>query len=450
MKQQLEPQNIDAERALLGAILLDPECLTDVTDICNAEDFFRPEHKDIFLAMTDLSSRSEMIDILTVSEELEGKGRMKTIDRDYIVALADDVPLASNAVDYARIIADKATRRRMIKASTEIARLAYDQDGSVNTALDAAEKQIFDLVQRGNVKSYRGIGDIMPEVFDNLTLLSSRLNDPQFDGNRLSGIPSGYTELDGYLSGFQNSDLILIAARPGMGKTALMLNIATNVAAGKFRYPVAVFNLEMSALQLTKRIISSQTGIRGENLRNGDLSRDDWKLVKDIVKEYRDIPLYIDDSPDVSINSIRAKCRKLKLERDIKLIIIDYLQLLTSGTKTESRVNEVGEISRALKLMAKELDVPVIVGSQLSRSVEKRDDKHPQLSDLRESGTIEQDADIVMSIYRDSYYHPNGDSKFKDVAELDILKHRNGSTGKIRLNYDSDHARFRNLSMRQD
>ena len=448
MKQQIEPQNIDAERALLGAILIDPECFLDVIDICQEDDFFRPEHQSIFRAIRDLSARSEQIDMVTVSDELEGKGGMKTIDRDYIVALVSDMPLASNAVDYARIVAEKATRRRMLKASSEIARLAYDQDGSVGSALDAAEKQIFDLVQRGNIRSYRGIGEVLPEVFDNLNVLSTRLNDPQYDGNRLSGIPSGFTELDGYTSGFQNSDLILIAARPGMGKTALMLNFAANVAAGKYRYPVAVFNLEMSSIQLVKRIISAQTGIPGEKLRNGDLSREDWTLVKNIVKEYRTVPLFIDDSPDVSISSIRAKCRKLKLEKDIKLVIIDYLQLLTSGTRTDSRVNEVGEISRALKLMAKELDVPVIVGSQLSRSVEKRDDKHPQLSDLRESGTIEQDADIVMSIYRDSYYHKNEDSKFKDVAELDILKHRNGSTGKVKLMYDSDHARFRNLSMR--
>ena len=334
----------------------------------------------------------------------------------------------------------------MLKASGEIARLAYEPDGSVSSALDEAERRIFDLVQKGNAKSYRGIGEILPDVFDRLHELNAKLNDPTYEGNRLSGIPSGFTQLDSMLSGFQDSDLILVAARPGMGKTALMLNIATNVAAGKYKIPVAVFNLEMSSMQLTRRIMSSQTGIPGEKLRNADLDRNDWNEIKNMIKEYRDIPLYIDDSSDVSINSIRAKCRKLKLEKDIKLIIIDYLQLLTSGTKTESRVNEVGEISRALKLMAKELDVPVIVGSQLSRSVEKRDDKRPQLSDLRESGTIEQDADIVMFIYRDAYYHKNTDSKYKDVAEIIVSKHRNGALGRIELLYDSDHAQFKNLS----
>ena len=317
-------------------------------------------------------------------------------------------------------------------------------------ALDEAEKRIFDLVQRGNAKSYRGIGEILPDLFDKLHLLNSKLNDPSYEGNKYSGIPSGFTELDNLLSGFQDSDLILIAARPGMGKTALMLNIATNVAAGKYRIPVAVFNLEMSSMQLTRRIMSSQTGIPAEKLRNADLNRDDWNEIKNMIKEFKDIPLYIDDSTEVSINSIRAKCRKLKMEKDIKLVIIDYLQLMTSGTKTESRVNEVGEISRGLKLMAKELDVPVIVGSQLSRSVEKRDDKKPQLSDLRESGTIEQDADIVMFIYRDAYYHKNQDSKYKDIAELLVQKHRNGAQGNVKLLYDSDHAQFKNLSFAED
>ncbi|MBO4325699.1 MAG: replicative DNA helicase [Clostridia bacterium] len=446
MKQQLEPQNIDAERALLGAVFVDPDCLYDVIDICDADDFYRPEHQSIFSAFHALSSKLEPIDILTVTDYLESTGKMKTMDPDYIVSLASDVPLASNAVEYAKIVAAKSMQRRMLKASSEIARLAYEPEGSVSSALDEAEKRIFDLVQHGNVKSYRGIGEILPEVYDKLNELSAKLTDPSYEGNKLSGIPSGFTKLDELLSGFQDSDLILIAARPGMGKTALMLNIATNIAAGRYKYPVAVFNLEMSSMQLTRRIVSSHTGIPGERLRSGELDRNEWVEIKNMVKDFKDIPLYIDDSADVSINSIRAKCRKLKLEKDIKLVIIDYLQLLTSGTRTESRVNEVGEISRALKLMAKELDIPIIVGSQLSRSVEKRDDKRPMLSDLRESGTIEQDADIVMFIYRDAYYHKNEESKFKDVAEILVSKHRNGALGRIELLYDSDHALFKNLS----
>ena len=451
MKQQLEPQNIEAERALLGAVLMDPDCLFDVMEICQSDDFFRPEHQNIFEAFITLSKTKSMpIDMLTVTDLLESTGKMSTMNPEYIASLAADVPLASNAVEYAKIVAAKSMQRRMLKTSSEIARLAYEPDGNVNMALDEAEKRIFELVQKGNVNSYRPIGKILPEVYDRLSVLSAKLNDPSFEGNRLSGIPSGFIELDKMLSGFQDSDLILIAARPGMGKTALMLNLATNIAAGRYRYPVAVFNLEMSSAQLSRRIMSSYTGIPGETLRTGDLSRAEWTLVKDMIKEFKDVPLYIDDSADVSVNSIRAKCRKLKLEKDIKLIIIDYLQLLTSGTRTESRVNEVGEISRALKLMAKELDVPVIVGSQLSRSVEKRDDKRPMLSDLRESGTIEQDADIVMFIYRDAYYHKNEESKFKDVAELIISKHRNGSQGTIRLLYDSDHAQFKNISFAQD
>ncbi|MBO7406235.1 MAG: replicative DNA helicase [Clostridia bacterium] len=444
--KQLEPQNIDAERALLGAVFMDPECIFDVQEICQPEDFFRPEHKNIFAAMSDLSSKNLPIDILTVTDQLETTGKMKNLSPEYIVALANEVPLASNALEYARIVGDKSMQRRMLLASNEIARLAYDPDQGVSAALDEAERRIFDLVQRGNRKSYRGIGEVLPEVFADLSELSMKISDPAYDGNKLSGIPSGYYELDKLLAGFQNSDLILIAARPGMGKTALMLNIANNVAAGKLKYPVAIFNLEMSSSQLVKRMISTQTGIAGDRIRSGELDREEWRDIKDMVKDYKNVPIYIDDSTDVSVNSIRAKCRKLKLEKGIKMVIIDYLQLLTSGTRVENRVNEVGEISRALKLMAKELDIPVIVGSQLSRSVEKRDDKRPMLSDLRESGTIEQDADIVMFIYRDAYYHKNEDSKFKDVAELIVQKHRNGSLGTVRLLYDGDHAAFKNIA----
>ena len=444
--KQLEPQNIEAERALLGAVFMDPECIFDVLEICQPEDFFRPEHKNIFAAMSDLSSKNLPIDILTVTDQLETTGKMKNLSPEYIVALANEVPLASNALEYARIVGAKSMQRRMLLASNEIARLAYDPDQGVSAALDEAERRIFDLVQRGNRKSYRSIGDVLPEVFSDMSELSLKLNDPSFEGNKLSGIPSGYYELDKLLSGFQNSDLILIAARPGMGKTALMLNIANNVAAGKLKYPVAIFNLEMSSSQLVKRMISAQTGIAGDRIRSAELDREEWRDIKDMVKDYKNVPIYIDDSTDVSVNSIRAKCRKLKLEKGIKMVIIDYLQLLTSGTRVENRVNEVGEISRALKLMAKELDIPVIVGSQLSRSVEKRDDKRPMLSDLRESGTIEQDADIVMFIYRDAYYHKNEDSKFKDVAELIIQKHRNGSTGTVKLLYDGDHAAFKNIT----
>ncbi|MBP5781376.1 MAG: AAA family ATPase [Clostridia bacterium] len=258
MKQQLEPQNIEAERALLGAVLMDPDCLFDVMEICQSEDFFRPEHQNIFEAFITLSKTKSMpIDMLTVTDLLESTGKMSTMNPEYIASLAADVPLASNAVEYAKIVAAKSMQRRMLKASSEIARLAYEPDGNVNMALDEAEKRIFELVQKGNVNSYRPIGKILPEVYDRLSVLSAKLNDPSYEGNRLSGIPSGFTELDKMLSGFQDSDLILIAARPGMGKTALMLNIATNVAAGRYKYPVAVFNLEMSSTQLSRRIMSS-------------------------------------------------------------------------------------------------------------------------------------------------------------------------------------------------
>jgi len=450
MKPQLEPQNIDAERACLGALIVDSSCFLDVAEICTADDFYRTEHQNIFKAIENLFNQSRTIDLVTVTDQLASTGKLNDIGPEYIVSLVQDLPLASSAPDYARIVAEKATRRRMLDASREIAKLAYDQDNQVSEVLDAAENRVFNLVSKGARQNYRDVGSVMPEVFNQVAELSVKLNDPAYKGSKYSGVPTGFTELDKLFSGFQNSDLIFVAARPGMGKTALMLNMAVNMATCSDHFPVAFFNLEMSAEALTRRIVSAEAGITADKLRSGELTDDDWAGFHTLIKEFKNMPLYIDDSTDVSVNAIRAKCRKLKLEKHIRAVFIDYLQLLSSGTKEDSRVNEVGVISRTLKIMAKELGVPVIVGSQLSRNVEKRDDKRPMLQDLRESGSIEQDADIVMFIYRDSYYHKNEDSKFKNVAEIIVGKYRNGPTGRVELLYDSERAQFKNLTFAQE
>ena len=312
---------------------------------------------------------------------------------------------------------------------------SYAPEGDVNDLLEMAEKTIFDISQGRNSKSYARISDILPQVYEEISELSQ--------GKDVSGIPTGFLDLDKILYGLHSPDLVLVAARPGMGKTAFMLNLAQYAAVRK-NIPVAVFNLEMSNEQLVKRIISSEANIDSEKLRSGKLSTDDWNNFAGIFDTLGNAPLYFDDNTDMTVTSIRAKCRKLKLEKGIRLVIVDYLQLMKSGGYSDSRVNEVSDISRSLKVMARELGVPVVVGSQLSREVEKRADKRPMLSDLRESGAIEQDADIVLFLYRDDYY--NKDSQFKNIAEVIIGKHRNGATGTVQLAYEPTRMAFRNVA----
>lgn len=438
MKAGLPPQNIDAEKSLLGAILIDQSVILDVMAQVQSDDFYRKDHQLIFETMVWLSNKNQPIDIITVTDHLTVSGNIAAAGGvNYVVSLTEDVPLASNSVQYAQIVAEKALQRRLIQAATDIAKMAYEPEGDVPMVLEEAEKKIFNLVQKRNNKSYSRIGELLPGIFEQLTELSMN--------GVLPGIPTGFIDLDKLLSGLHNSDLILIAARPGMGKTALMLNIASNVA--KKDFPVAVFNLEMSGEQLAKRVLSAESQIEGEKIRNAQFEESEWNKLAETLENLESVPLYIDDSTDVTVASIRAKCRKLKIEKDIKLIVIDYLQLMQSGGKSDNRTTEIAEISRALKIMAKELNVPVIVGSQLSREVEKRADKRPMLSDLRESGAIEQDADIVMFIYRDSYYNKDEtDARFQNIAELIVAKHRNGSAGTIKLAFDGSHASFKNVS----
>jgi len=434
---RIPPNNIEAEKSVLGAILYSAEVLIDVVDILRADDFYRKDHAMIYETMLSLFNKNKPVDFVTVTEQLSLNGSLEKVGGiTYVASLADDVPVVSNAKQYAEIVAAKALQRRLIKSAYDISSMAYEPEGDVNQVLEMAEKTIFDVAQNRSNKAYVHIKGVLSDVFTKIEYLS--------ENKALPGVPTGFHDLDKLLSGMHNSDLILIAARPAMGKTALMLNIAQYVAVNK-NIPVAIFNLEMSKEQLVTRILSSYSKVESEKLKTGNIAAADWSNLATAFTELSGSPIYIDDSTDVSISSIRAKCRRLKLERDIKLVIIDYLQLMQGKqSHSDNRVQEVSDISRSLKLMARELDVPIIVGSQLSRAVESRKDNRPMLSDLRESGAIEQDADIVTFLYREDYYNP--DTPIKNVAELIIAKHRNGPTGVVKLSYDPTRVTFRNMT----
>ncbi len=434
---RIPPNNIDAEKSVLGAVLVSPDALLDIIDIIRPDDFYRKDHETIFSAMMDLFNANRPIDVVTVTEKLSSLGVLDKVGGiPYLGSLADEVPLASNAPQYARIVAEKALQRRLIKCAQDISQNAYEPEGDVSAALEFAEQSVLDVMQNRASKSYVQIKDVLPEVFTKLEEASK--------SSGLSGISTGFYDLDKKTAGLHDSDLVLIAGRPAMGKTAFMLNIARH-AAVKERVPVAIFNLEMSKQQLATRMLSTESGVESEKLRNGDLADSDWTKIAEGMSVLSGAPIYFDDSTDVSVQSIRAKCRKLKMEKDIRLVFVDYLQLMQGKTgRSDSRAQEVGDISRSLKVMARELNVPVIVGSQVNRELEKRADKRPMLSDLRESGSIEQDADIVMFLYRDEVYNP--ETEFKGVAEVILAKHRNGATGTCNLIFDAEHSAFKNMS----
>ena len=434
---RIPPNNIDAEKSVLGSVLVSPDAIMDVIDLIRPEDFYRKDHETIFQAMLDLFNANKPIDVVTVTDRLSASGALEQVGGiPYLGSLADEVPLASNAPQYAGIVAEKALQRRLIKCAQDISRNAYEPEGDVSAALEFAEQSVLDVMQNRASKSYVQIKDVLPEVFTKLEEASQ--------SKGISGIPTGFYDLDKMTAGLHNSDLVLVAGRPAMGKTAFMLNIA-RYAAVRERVPVAIFNLEMSKQQLATRMLSTESGVESEKLRNGELADSDWTKIAEGMSVLSGAPIYFDDSTDVSVQSIRAKCRKLKMEKDIKLVFVDYLQLMQGKAgRSDSRTQEVGDISRSLKVMARELDVPVIVGSQVNRELEKRADKRPMLSDLREAGSIEQDADIVMFLYRDEVYNP--ETQYKGVAEVILAKHRNGATGTCNLIFDAEHSAFKNMS----
>ena len=423
-------------------MLTDRDAVISAIEILKEEDFYREDNKAIYTAILNLYNRAEPIDIITVKSELESMGKFEQVGGlEYLAELPEKVPTTANAMKYIKIVEEKSTLRRLIKTANEIIELGYSPTEDVEDIMEGAEKKIFNIMQEKNQKGYAPIKDVLVESFTKLEELYNRKQ-------HITGVPSGFTELDYRTAGFHGSELILIAARPAMGKTAFALNIATN-AAVKANVPVAVFSLEMSKEQLVNRILCSESMVDSNKVRTGKLEEDDWTKLAGAIGPLSEAEIFIDDTPGINITEIRAKCRKLKLEKNIGMVVIDYLQLIQGSNKRGgSREQEISEISRSLKILAKELDVPVIALSQLSRAAEQRPDHRPMLSDLRESGAIEQDADIVMFLYRDDYY--NQDSEKKDIAEIIIAKHRGGSTGTVELLWLGSYTKFVNLERRFD
>ena len=439
---KVPPHDLEAEQAILGSMLTDHDAVISAIEVLKEEDFYREDNRVIYEAIFNLYNRAEPIDIITVKAELESMGKFDQVGGlEYLAELPEKVPTTANAMKYIKIVEEKATLRRLIKTANEIIELGYNPTEEVDDIMEGAEKRIFNIMQDKNTKGYSPIKDVLVESF---TKLEELYNQKQ----HITGVPSGFVELDYRTAGFHGSELILIAARPAMGKTAFALNIAS-YAAVKAKVPVAIFSLEMSKEQLVNRILCSESMVDSNKVRTGKLEEEDWTKLASSIGPLSEAEIYIDDTPGISITEIRAKCRKLKLEKNIGMVVIDYLQLIQgSGKRNGSREQEISEISRSLKILAKELNVPVIALSQLSRAVEQRIDHRPMLSDLRESGAIEQDADIVMFLYRDDYY--NQDSEKKDIAEVIIAKHRGGSTGTVELLWLGSYTKFVNLERRFD
>lgn len=437
---KIPPHDIEAEQAILGCMLTDKDSVISAIEVLKEDAFYREDNRAIYAAILDLYAKSEPIDIITVKAELVENGNFERVGGlEYLASLPERVPTTANVDKYIKIVDEKAMLRNLINSANELVALGFNETEEVDQIMDMAEKKIFDLSQKKNAKGYTHLKDVLVESFAKLEELYNQKG-------RLSGISSGFSDLDLKTSGLHNSDLIIVAARPAMGKSAFAINIATNVAIQSSK-PVAIFNLEMSKEQVGNRILCCEAMVDSNKIRTGQIEDDDWVKLASTLGRLSETPIYIDDTAGISIMEIRAKCRKLKLERDIGLVVIDYLQLIQgSGTKNSSREQEISEISRSLKILAKELDIPVIALSQLSRSVEKRDDKRPMLSDLRESGAIEQDADIVIFLYRDDYY--NEDSEKKNVAEVILAKHRGGSTGTVDLAWLPSYTKFANLERR--
>lgn len=433
---RIPPHNIEAEQSVIGCMLLDKEIISTVTEILKSDDFYREDHREIFESIMDLFDKGEPVDIITVSEQLKVRGSLENVGGlEYLTNITTSVPTTSNARHYAKIVEEKSILRKLIKASSDIVNMGYEASDEVTYVLDRAEKNIFDILQKRNMQGFSHIKDIIVDTFN-------RLEELYNNNGQITGIPTGFVDLDYKTSGLHNSDLILVAARPAMGKTAFALNIAQYAAVHR-HVPVAIFNLEMSKEQLVNRMLSIESMVDAQKMKTGKLEDDDWQKIARTLGPMSEAPIYIDDTPGTSIMEIRAKCRRLKLEKNLGLVVIDYLQLMQGRGKTESRQQEISEISRSLKILAKEINVPIITLSQLSRAPEARADHRPMLSDLRESGAIEQDADIVMFLYRDDYYNPDTDKK--NIAEVILAKHRSGSTGTVELVWMGQYTKFANL-----
>ena len=441
---KVQPQALPLEEAVLGAIMLDKDALPVILDILNAESFYSDAHQLIFRAMLRLFEKTQPVDLLTVTEELKKGGDLdKAGGPYYLVELTNRVASAANIEYHARIITQKHIQRELIRVSTKVIKDAFEDTTDVFNLLDEAEQGLFSITQQNLSRSYESMGTLTSRALKQLEELSQKKSG-------LTGVPTGFTDLDRLTSGWQPSDLIIVAARPGMGKTSFTLALARN-AAVDFDKPIAVFSLEMSNVQLVQRLISMEAEISGSKLRNGQLEDYEWQQLQSAIEKMSEVPIYIDDTPGINIFELRAKCRRMKMQHDIQMVIIDYLQLMSGGPDSGkgNREQEISMISRSLKGLAKELNVPVIALSQLSRAVETRGgDKRPMLSDLRESGAIEQDADIVSFIYRPEYYSILEDEEgqsLKGIGEIIVAKHRNGALDTVRLKFTDQYAKFSNL-----
>ena len=433
------PFSLIAEQSLLGSILIDPASINEIADIIKADDFYITEHKQIYLAATELFMTNREIDVVTLIDTLVHKGIYnKSGGEDYIRTISEVVPTALNVKDYAKIVKEKSALRQLIAVCGEINESAYSEQETAGGIIELAESKIFAIAQGRDTKNFRHIRDVLGSVYNNLHELST-------NPDAAHGTPTGFSGLDRVLVGMGNSDLILIGARPGMGKTSFALNIATNVAQSA-KKKVCVFSLEMSAEQLVTRILSSEALVDSHELRSGKLSGDSWEKIADASSRLASCDILIDDTSGITVTEMKAKLRRVD---NLGLVIIDYLQLMQSDRRNDNRVQEVAEISRALKIMAKELSVPIICCAQLSRGPESRTDKKPMLSDLRDSGAIEQDADVVMFLYRNEYYKTDatpGENNAAKIAEVIIAKNRHGSTGTVKMGWIGQYTKFRTIA----
>jgi replicative DNA helicase len=434
---QIVPQSREAEEALLGSIMINPEAYYDVAEFLQGADFYIHQHRWIWEAFVHLHESRTPIDILTVTEELDQQGRLAEMGgAAYLTSLINNVPSSLHAIAYGRIIEQTAVRRNMLEAANKIAKLAYDEEIGLETVMDDAEKAVFGVSERRMTRDLEPIQEVLSDYYDRIGELAARPDD-------IHGVPTGFIDLDKLLAGLQPSDFLIVAGRPGMGKTGFVLSVAKN-AAQTHKKHVAIFSLEMSNEQLVQRLISQETGIDSQRLRTGKLEEDEWPLFTHAIEVMSDTRIFLDDTPAITPLQLRTKCRRLHLEYRLDLVIVDYLQLMSGDTRTDNRVQEVSYISRNLKVLARELNVPVLAAAQLSRAVEQRADKRPVLSDLRESGSLEQDADIVMFIYRPEIYED--DPAKENIAEVIVSKHRNGPTGSVQLIFRKNLAKFENAT----
>lgn len=431
------PQNISAEQATLGSILLEKDSILNCIEILQPEDFYKTAHQLIYQCALDLFEKNQAVDLITLTEELKRRKQLDEVGgASYLANLMSSVPTAANVIYYAKIVEEKAILRKLINSATQIVAMGYEQQDEARVILDKAENLIFEVSQQKIKNFFSPIKDLLTESFE-------KIEDLYHSGNFITGVPSGFIRLDELTTGFQPSELVIVAGRPSMGKTAFCLNIA-QFAAMQHKIPVAIFSLEMSKSQIVQRMLCSEARIDTHSLRRGIMPEEDWPKLSLAAGRLSTAPIYIDDTAGISPLEIKAKARRLKAKSDLGLILIDYLQLIQTGLKVENRQQEISQISRSLKGLARELNIPVVAVSQLSRAVEQRSNQRPRLSDLRESGALEQDADVVIFIYREEYYKPK--SSKKGIAEVIISKQRNGPTGTIELAFLKECTRFENLA----